>query len=118
MTRQSAMSKVFNNAYKGWCVPSKDILEKQNERESFQPLDDDDVQVWYVDNLPWQCNTRVEGDVMTDLEYWDRKVLAVIANGGTNSEVSIADLVLAIRCDDSLSKFEKGALIHKLWEAF
>lgn len=55
---------------------------------------------------------------MTDLEYLDRRVLAVVANGGTNSEVSIADLVLAIRSDDSLTKWEKEALIHKLWEAF
>ena len=55
---------------------------------------------------------------MTDLEAWEGKVNTVIANGGVDGDVSVSDLVLAIRSDDSLTKWEKEALIHKLWEAF
>ena len=55
---------------------------------------------------------------MTDLEAWDSKVNMVIADGGVGGDSSVSDLVLAIRSDDSLTKWEKEALIHKLWEAF
>ena len=55
---------------------------------------------------------------MTDLEAWERKVNTVIADGGVAGDASVSDLVLAIRSDDSLTKWEKEALIHKLWEAF
>lgn len=55
---------------------------------------------------------------MTDLEAWEMKVYKVIADGGVNGDSSVSDLVLAIRLDDSLTKWEKEALIHKLWEAF
>lgn len=55
---------------------------------------------------------------MTDLEFWEHKIYKVIADGVVDGNASVADLVLAIRSDDSLTKFEKEALIHKLWEAF
>lgn len=55
---------------------------------------------------------------MTDFECWTRKVDVVIADGGVDGDASVSDLVLAIRSDDSLTKWEKEALIHKLWEAF
>lgn len=55
---------------------------------------------------------------MTDLEVWEMKVYKVIADGGVDGDASVSDLVLAIRSDDSLTKWEKEALIHKLWEAF
>ena len=55
---------------------------------------------------------------MTDFECWIRKVNIVIANGGVDGDASVSDLVLAIRSDDSLTKWEKEALIHRLWEAF
>ena len=47
---------------------------------------------------------------MTDLEAWERKVNTVIADGGVDGDASVSDLVLAIRSDDSLTKWEKGAL--------
>lgn len=55
---------------------------------------------------------------MTDFEYWERKVLKLIANGAVDGHASVSDIVFAIRHDDSLTRFEKEALIHKLWEAF
>lgn len=55
---------------------------------------------------------------MTDLEAWERKVNTVIADGGVDGDASVSDLVLAIRSDDGLTKWEKEALIHKLWESF
>ena len=55
---------------------------------------------------------------MTELYYWEKKVYKVIENGAVDGDNSVADLVLAIRSDDSLTKWEKEALIHKLWEAF
>lgn len=55
---------------------------------------------------------------MTDLEAWELKIYKVIADGGVEGDASVSDLVLAIRSDDSLSKWEKEALINKLWEAF
>lgn len=55
---------------------------------------------------------------MTDLEAWEMKVYKVISDGAVEGDHSVADLVLAIRSDDSLTKWEKEALIHKLWEAF
>lgn len=52
------MKRVDDTAYRGHTTPvrrrglsSKDKLEKHNEQESVQPLADDDVQVWYVDNI-------------------------------------------------------------------
>lgn len=55
---------------------------------------------------------------MTDFEYWERKVLKLVANGAVDEHTSVLDVAFAIRHDDSLTKFEKEALIHKLWEAF
>ena len=50
--------------------------------------------------------------------YWEKKVYKVIENGAVDGDNSVADLVLAIRSDDGLTKLEKEALINKLWEAF
>lgn len=55
---------------------------------------------------------------MTDFEFWSSKVDYVIFEGGVGEDDSISDLVYAIRTTDDLTKFEKEALIHKLWEAF
>ena len=55
---------------------------------------------------------------MTELYYWEKKVYKVIADGAVEGDHSVADLVLAIRSDGGLTKWEKEALIHKLWEAF
>lgn len=55
---------------------------------------------------------------MTDFDAWSYEVDKVICDGGTGGCVSISDIADAIRHDDSLTKFEKEALIHKLWEAF
>lgn len=56
---------------------------------------------------------------MTDFEAWERTVLKIIYNGGAEEGcTSISDVADDIRHDDSLTKFEKEALIHKLWEAF
>ena len=55
---------------------------------------------------------------MTEMYYWEKKVYKVIAEGVVGGDNSVADLVLAIRSDDGLTKWEKEALINKLWEAF
>ena len=55
---------------------------------------------------------------VTDFEYWEMKVYKVIADGGVDGDASVSDLVLSIRSDDSLTKWEKEALIHKLCEVF
>ena len=55
---------------------------------------------------------------MTDFEAWEHKVNKIIYNGGVGGCSSVADVADIIRHDDSLTKLEKEALIHKLWEAF
>ena len=55
---------------------------------------------------------------MTEMYYWEKKVYKVIADGAVDGDNSVADLVLAIRSDDGLTKWEKEAFINKLWESF
>ena len=55
---------------------------------------------------------------VTELYYWEKKVYKVIADGAVDGDNSVADLLLAIRSDDGLTKWEKEAFINKLWESF
>ena len=63
-------------------------------------------------------NLTVRLFIVTELYYWEKKVYKVIENGAVDGDNSVADLVLAIRSDDGLTKLEKEALINRLWEAF
>jgi hypothetical protein len=63
-------------------------------------------------------NLTVRLFIVTEMYYWEKKVYKVIADGAVDGDNSVADLVLAIRSDDGLTKWEKEALINKLWESF